>query len=99
MLAIDTKQEYSVWLGLFAVGFMATAFGLMVVIPLTTYGLIKQIEAPVAPLWALAVMLPCANVFVLVVISLVVEKWCHRAGIPGGFFGPSKGAFATRNGL
>jgi len=56
----------------------------------TAYKLASHLEAGAALAWAIAMFLPCINIFVLLVLSSKAQSWCQRYGIKVGLLGPTK---------
>lgn len=56
----------------------------------TAYRLMSLLGADGPALWAIAMFVPCINVFVLLAISSRAQEWCKRYGIKVGFFGPTQ---------
>lgn len=56
----------------------------------TAYKLASHLEASAALAWAIAMFLPCINIFVLLVLSSKAQSWCQRYGIKVGLLGPTQ---------
>jgi hypothetical protein len=48
----------------------------------------EALGSPSAPLWAVAMLIPCINVITLLVLSSNATGMCRANGVPVGFFGP-----------
>jgi len=63
--------------------------GTLVAMAFYGYGTAKALGSKVAWLWALAMLIPCANVISLLAISSKATNACKAHGIPVGLLGPS----------
>lgn len=64
--------------------------GTLVTISVTTYKLTRYLGESLPILWAVAMFIPCANIFGLLVISSKAQTWCKQYGIKVGLLGPTK---------
>ena len=48
----------------------------------------EALGSSTAPLWALAMLVPCINIITLLVLSSKATEVCRANGIPVGFLGP-----------
>jgi hypothetical protein len=53
------------------------------------YRTAEALGSSVAPLWAVAMLIPCINIITLLVLSSKATAVCRANGVPVGFFGPS----------
>lgn len=67
-------------------------FGTLIALPVTAYQLTSQMkEGTRSPiLWAVMMLLPCVNIFSLLILSNRAQAWCRHYGIKVGFFGPTR---------
>jgi len=56
----------------------------------TAYKLSGILRSGPPLLWAIAMLLPCINIIVLLALSSQAQTWCRRYGIKVGFLGPTK---------
>jgi GYF domain 2 len=56
----------------------------------TAYKLAGLLRSGPPLLWAIAMLLPCINIIVLLVLSSQAQTWCRRYGIKVGFLGPTQ---------
>ena len=68
----------------------ACSIGVVIVLLVTTYRLMKHLGSAAPALWVLGMFVPLLNVFVLLRISSKAQAWCKRYGVKVGFFGPTK---------
>lgn len=64
--------------------------GTLIAIAVTTYGLTEHLGEGLPILWAVAMCIPCANIFGLLVISAKAQTWCKQYGIKVGLLGPTQ---------
>jgi hypothetical protein len=73
-----------------SVVFILLFVGSAVALAATAYTLTDHLGAGIPILWAVAMVLPCINIVVLLVLSSKAQAWCKRYGVKVGLLGPTK---------
>jgi hypothetical protein len=64
--------------------------GTVVALAVYAYKTAEALGSSVGALWAVAMLIPCANVVTILVLSSRATAACRAAGIPVGFLGPKQ---------
>jgi hypothetical protein len=73
-----------------SVVFILLFVGSAVALAATAYTLTDHLGAGIPILWTVAMVLPCINIVVLLVLSSKAQAWCKRYGVKVGLLGPTK---------
>jgi hypothetical protein len=57
---------------------------------IASYQLMRELGSPVPWLWAIAILVPCVSILLLLVVSLRTQAWCRERGIRVGLVGPTR---------
>jgi hypothetical protein len=87
-LAANPEGEPGLAVLVLLVSLMAIAATINLVV--TTYKLARRLKAGPPLLWAIALFIPCVNIFGLLALSSSAQSWCRRHGVKVGLLGPTK---------
>ena len=62
--------------------------GIVILLVVTAYRLMKRMHATAPALWGLSMLIPYFNIVMLIVINSMAQTFCRERGIKVGLFGP-----------